>query len=105
MEGASAPVETPASRGSAWATEFKTFLLRGKRRRSRGRNRHRRRFRRARDGDGRRPDHAGDRRHFRETRLLGLKFVINKSTFLYGDFINKTLAFATIAAAVFFFVV
>lgn len=34
-----------------------------------------------------------------------LKFTINDSEFLYGDFINLLIAFATIAAAVFFFVV
>src|SRR5579862_165486 len=34
-----------------------------------------------------------------------LKFTINNSTFLYGDFINALIAFVTIAAAVFFFVV
>jgi large conductance mechanosensitive channel len=35
----------------------------------------------------------------------GLSFTINKSEFLYGHFINALIAFATIAAAVFFFVV
>ena len=34
-----------------------------------------------------------------------LTFTIHKSKFLYGDFINKIIAFLTIAAAVFFFVV
>lgn len=34
-----------------------------------------------------------------------LDFTINSSTFRYGDFINKIISFATIAAAVFFFVV
>ena len=34
-----------------------------------------------------------------------LDFTINKSTFRYGDFINKVLTFLMIAAAVFFFVV
>jgi large conductance mechanosensitive channel len=34
-----------------------------------------------------------------------LKFTINNSTFLYGDFINVLIAFVSIAAAVFFFVV
>ena len=34
-----------------------------------------------------------------------LTFTIHKSTFLYGDFINKLIAFIAIAAAVFFFVV
>lgn len=34
-----------------------------------------------------------------------LDFTINKSTFLYGDFINKIITFVVIAAVVFFFVV
>ena len=34
-----------------------------------------------------------------------LTFTIHKSRFLYGDFINATIAFISIAAAVFFFVV
>jgi large conductance mechanosensitive channel len=34
-----------------------------------------------------------------------LKFTINGSTFLYGDFINAIITFAGIAAAVYFFVV
>jgi large conductance mechanosensitive channel len=34
-----------------------------------------------------------------------LHFVIHKSTFLYGAFINAVLSFVLIAAAVFFFVV
>jgi large conductance mechanosensitive channel len=34
-----------------------------------------------------------------------LSFTIHKSRFLYGDFVNAVLAFVTIAAAVFFFVV
>lgn len=34
-----------------------------------------------------------------------LAFTINHSTFAYGDFINSLLAFISIAAAVFFFVV
>jgi large conductance mechanosensitive channel len=34
-----------------------------------------------------------------------LSFTIHKSRFLYGDFINALIAFVTIAAAVFFFVV
>jgi large conductance mechanosensitive channel len=34
-----------------------------------------------------------------------LTFTINGSHFLYGDFINALIAFVTIAAAVFFFVV
>jgi large conductance mechanosensitive channel len=35
----------------------------------------------------------------------GLTFSINGSRFLYGDFINAALAFVSIAAVVFFFVV
>jgi large conductance mechanosensitive channel len=34
-----------------------------------------------------------------------LTFTINHSTFAYGDFINSLIAFISIAAAVFFFVV
>jgi large conductance mechanosensitive channel len=34
-----------------------------------------------------------------------LKFTIRKSTFAYGDFLNSLIAFVSIAAAVFFFVV
>jgi large conductance mechanosensitive channel len=34
-----------------------------------------------------------------------LSFTINKSRFLYGDFINNAITFVTTAAAVFFFVV
>jgi large conductance mechanosensitive channel len=34
-----------------------------------------------------------------------LKFTINKSTFQYGDFINKVISFVLVAAAVYFFVV
>ena len=34
-----------------------------------------------------------------------LKFTINNSTFLYGDFINAVVSFLLIAAAVYFFVV
>ena len=34
-----------------------------------------------------------------------LAFTIHKSTFKYGDFINALIAFVSIAAAVFFFVV
>ena len=33
------------------------------------------------------------------------KFTINKSTFLYGDFINKIISFVIIAAAIYFVVV
>lgn len=35
----------------------------------------------------------------------GLTFTVNGSRFLYGDFLNAVVAFASIAAAVFFFVV
>ncbi len=35
----------------------------------------------------------------------GLTFTIHGSRFLYGDFINKVIAFVSVAAAVFFFVV
>jgi large conductance mechanosensitive channel len=35
----------------------------------------------------------------------GLTFTVNGSKFLYGDFINVLIAFLSIAAAVFFFVV
>ena len=35
----------------------------------------------------------------------GLTFSINGSKFLYGDFLNALIAFVSIAAAVFFFVV
>ena len=35
----------------------------------------------------------------------GLYFTVNGSRFLYGDFINATLAFLLIAAAIYFFVV
>jgi large conductance mechanosensitive channel len=34
-----------------------------------------------------------------------LKFTLHNSTFLYGDFVNKVLAFVMIAAAVFFVVI
>lgn len=34
-----------------------------------------------------------------------LRFTINGSTFMYGDFINVLIAFVSIGAAVFFFVV
>ncbi len=37
--------------------------------------------------------------------FAGLAFTINKSTFRYGAFINALIAFVSIAAAVFFFVV
>lgn len=42
---------------------------------------------------------------FGEPDFSALTFTINESTFRYGDFINATLAFVLIAAAVFFFVV
>jgi large conductance mechanosensitive channel len=35
----------------------------------------------------------------------GLAFTIHKSTFKYGDFLNVLIAFVSIAAAIFFFVV
>ena len=34
-----------------------------------------------------------------------LTFSIHKSTFFYGDFVNALIAFVTVAAAIFFFVV
>lgn len=40
-----------------------------------------------------------------KTDFSSLKFTINKSTFLYGDFLNVVIAFLSIAAAVFFLVV
>ena len=40
-----------------------------------------------------------------KTDFSALKFTIRKSNFLYGDFINAVIAFVSIAAAVFFFVV
>lgn len=40
-----------------------------------------------------------------EPDFSGLTFTINGSTFLYGDFINKVIAFVSVAAVVFFFVV
>lgn len=42
---------------------------------------------------------------FGKPDFAALDFTINDSTFRYGDFINKVIAFMTIAAAVFFFVV
>jgi large conductance mechanosensitive channel len=42
---------------------------------------------------------------FGKPDFSALDFTINDSTFRYGDFINKVIAFLTIAAAVFFFVV
>jgi large conductance mechanosensitive channel len=40
-----------------------------------------------------------------EPDFSGLTFTINGSTFLYGDFINKLIAFISVATVVFFFVV
>ncbi len=40
-----------------------------------------------------------------ETDFSDLKFAINSSEFLYGDFINKVVSFVVIATVVFFFVV
>lgn len=40
-----------------------------------------------------------------KTDFSSLHFTINKSRFLYGHFINALIAFISIAAAVFFFVV
>jgi large conductance mechanosensitive channel len=42
---------------------------------------------------------------FGKPDFSALTFTINGSTFRYGDFINALIAFLTIAAAVFFFVV
>src|SRR5438128_10235117 len=42
---------------------------------------------------------------FGEPSFGDLSFTINSSHFLYGDFINNVITFASIAAAVFFFVV
>jgi large conductance mechanosensitive channel len=42
---------------------------------------------------------------FGEPDFGGLKFTINGSAFLYGDFLNALITFASIAAAVFFLVV
>lgn len=42
---------------------------------------------------------------FGEPDFSGLKFTINGSEFRYGEFINALLAFVTVAAVVFFFVV
>lgn len=39
------------------------------------------------------------------TNFGDLKFTLGGGTFLYGDFINVVIAFVSIAAAVFFFVV
>ena len=40
-----------------------------------------------------------------KTDFSALKFTIRESDFLYGDFLNAVIAFVSIAAAVFFFVV
>lgn len=40
-----------------------------------------------------------------EHDFSALSFIINGSEFKYGDFLNKVLAFVSIAAAVFFFVI
>lgn len=42
---------------------------------------------------------------FGKPDFSALSFTINSSRFLYGDFINFLIAFISIAAAVFFFVV
>ncbi len=42
---------------------------------------------------------------FGKQDFSALSFTINGSTFRYGDFINALIAFVSIAAAVFFFVV
>lgn len=42
---------------------------------------------------------------FGKPSFANLSFTINSSQFLYGDFIDAVLAFLSIAAAVFFFVV
>jgi len=42
---------------------------------------------------------------FGKPDFSALHFTINNSVFLYGDFLNAVIAFVSIAAAVFFFVV
>jgi large conductance mechanosensitive channel len=42
---------------------------------------------------------------FGKPNFEALSFTINGSHFLYGDFINNMITFATVAAAMFFFVV
>lgn len=42
---------------------------------------------------------------FGQPDFSGLSFTINKSTFLYGHFINSLVSFVLIAAAVYYFVV
>lgn len=42
---------------------------------------------------------------FRAPDFSGLKFTINGSEFLYGDFLNSLISFLIVAIAVYFFVV
>ena len=42
---------------------------------------------------------------FGQTDFSNLKFTINGSTFLYGDFINKVVSFISVALVIFFFIV
>jgi large conductance mechanosensitive channel len=42
---------------------------------------------------------------FGKPNFAGLSFTINKSTFLYGAFINAVVSFLVVAAAIFFLVV
>src|SRR5580704_16758754 len=42
---------------------------------------------------------------FGQPSFQDLSFTINSSHFLYGDFINAMVAFVSVAAAIFFFVV
>jgi large conductance mechanosensitive channel len=42
---------------------------------------------------------------FGKPDFSNLSFTLNKSTFLYGDFINALITFLSVAAAIFFFVV
>jgi large conductance mechanosensitive channel len=42
---------------------------------------------------------------FGKPNFSGLTFALNSSHFLYGSFINAVITFASIAAAVFFFIV
>jgi large conductance mechanosensitive channel len=42
---------------------------------------------------------------FGKPNFGNLSFTINKSTFLYGNFINALITFLSVAAAIFFFVV
>jgi large conductance mechanosensitive channel len=42
---------------------------------------------------------------FGKPDFSNLSFTINKSTFLYGNFINALITFLSVAAAIFFFVV